>query len=116
MTAEVELVRGLLNASFAQRGYYTEIDADEMAYQVDGLSHLIDESIALVLLEAGTPVAFVLSIPDISDFVRKVRGNLGLGTSCACRRRAAATARGDPGDQGHAARRTGKRLHAPPLA
>jgi GNAT superfamily N-acetyltransferase len=78
MTEEVELVRGLLNASFAQRGYYTEIDADEMAYQVDGLSHLIDESIALVLLKAGTPVAFVLCIPDISDFVRKVRGNLGV--------------------------------------
>jgi hypothetical protein len=78
MTEEIELVRELLNASFAQRGYYTEIDADEMAYQVDGLSHLIDESIALVLLKAGTPVAFVLCIPDISDFVRKVHGNLGV--------------------------------------
>ena len=78
MKEEVELVRGLLNASFAQRGYYTEIDADEMAYQVDGLSHLIDESIALVLLKGGTPVAFVLCIPDISEFVRKVNGNLGL--------------------------------------
>jgi hypothetical protein len=49
-----------------------------MAYQVDGLSHLIDESIALVLLKAGRPVAFVLCIPDISEFVRKVHGNLGL--------------------------------------
>ena len=78
MKEEVELVRGLLNASFAQRAYYTEIDADEMAYQVDGLSHLIDESIALVLLKAGTPVAFVLCIPDISEFVRKVNGDLGL--------------------------------------
>jgi hypothetical protein len=78
MAEEVELVRGLLNASFAQRGYYTEIDGDEMAYQVDGLSHLIDESIALILEKAGTPVAFVLCIPDISEFVRKVHGNLGL--------------------------------------
>jgi hypothetical protein len=78
MTAEVELVRGLLNASFEQRAYYTEIDADEMAYQVDGLSHLIDERIALVLLTEDRPVAFVLCIPDISEFVRKVHGNLGL--------------------------------------
>jgi hypothetical protein len=78
MKEEVELVRDLLNASFAQRGYYTEIAADEMAYQVDGLSHLIDESIALVLLKAGRPVAFVLCIPDISEFVREVNGNLGL--------------------------------------
>ena len=68
----------MLNASFAQLGYYTEIDQDELAYQVAGLDFLLDERIALYLFKAGEPIAFVLCIPDISDFVRKVHGNLNL--------------------------------------
>jgi GNAT superfamily N-acetyltransferase len=75
---ELVFVRAMLNASFAQLGYYTEIDAEELAYQVDGLSHLLDERIALYLFKAGMPVAFILCIPDISEFVRDVNGNLNL--------------------------------------
>jgi hypothetical protein len=75
---ELVFVREMLNASFAQLGYYTEIDQDELAYQVAGLDFLLDERIALYLFKAGEPVAFILCIPDISDFVRKVNGNLGL--------------------------------------
>jgi hypothetical protein len=75
---ELPLVREMLNASFAQRGYYTEIDEDEFAYQVDGLAHLIDERIALYLFKDGRPIGFLLCIPDISGFVRKVNGDLGL--------------------------------------
>ena len=78
MDEELELVRTLLNASFAQLGYYTEIDADELAYQVDGLGYLIDERIALYLFKDGRPVAFILCIPDISEFVRRTGGNLNL--------------------------------------
>ena len=75
---ELPLVREMLNASFAQRGYYTEIDEDEFAYQVDGLAYLIDERIALYLFKAGEPIGFLLCIPDISEFVRRVNGNLNL--------------------------------------
>ena len=75
---ELEVVRAMLNASFAQRVYYTPIDADELAYQVEGLGYLIDERIALYLYKAGRPVAFMLCIPDISEFVRRVGGNLNL--------------------------------------
>ena len=78
MKQELVFIRGMLNASFAQLDYYTEIDEDELAYQVDGLSYLLDERIALYLFKAGEPVAFVLCIPDISGFVRKVNGNLNL--------------------------------------
>ena len=77
MKQELDVVRRLLNASFAQLGYYTEIDADELAYQVAGLGFLLDERIALYLFKAGEPIGFVLCIPDISDFVRRVNGNLG---------------------------------------
>jgi GNAT superfamily N-acetyltransferase len=75
---ELEVVRTMLNASFALRAYYTPIDADELAYQVDGLGYLIDERIALYLYKDGRPVAFMLCIPDISEFVRRVGGNLNL--------------------------------------
>ena len=34
---------GMLNASFAQLGYYTEISAAELAAQTDGLAYLLDE-------------------------------------------------------------------------
>lgn len=75
---ELEIVRSMLNASFAQLGYYTEIDKDELAYQVEGLSYLLDERIALYLFKAGRPIAFILCIPDISEFVRATGGNLNL--------------------------------------
>ena len=75
---ELPLVRLMLNASFEQRGYYTEIDEDEFAYQVEGLAHLIDERIALYLFKGDKPIGFLLCIPDISAFVRKVNGDLGL--------------------------------------
>jgi hypothetical protein len=75
---ELPFVREMLNASFAQLGYYTEIDEDEFAYQVDGLGYLLDERIALYLFKDGRPIGFVLCVPDISDFVRTVNGDLGL--------------------------------------
>jgi hypothetical protein len=78
VTEQLPFIRDMLNASFAQLGYYTEIDADELAYQVDGLSYVLDERIALYLFKAGEPVAFVLCIPDISPFVREIDGDLGL--------------------------------------
>jgi len=75
---ELALIRGMLNASFAQLDYYTEIDEDELAYQVEGLGFLLDERLALYLFKDGVPVAFILCIPDISLFVQKVNGNLSL--------------------------------------
>jgi GNAT superfamily N-acetyltransferase len=78
MKQEMVFVREMLNASFAQRGYYTEIDEDELAYQVAGLGFLLDERIALYLFKAGEPAGFILCIPDISELVRAVNGNLNF--------------------------------------
>lgn len=78
MQDELAALREMLNASFSQLGYYTEIDEDELAYQVDGLAFLLDERLALYLYKDGRPIAFILCIPDISEFVRKVNGDLGL--------------------------------------
>jgi GNAT superfamily N-acetyltransferase len=75
---QLEFIRTMLNSSFAQLGYYTEIDRDELAYQVDGLTYVLDERIALYLFKDGRPIAFILCIPDISEFVREIGGNLNL--------------------------------------
>lgn len=78
MAEELEVIRTMLNASFAELAYYTEIEPQELAYQVEGLGYLIDERIALYLYKDGRPIAFMLCIPDISSFVRAVGGNLDL--------------------------------------
>ena len=76
MKQELVFVRRMLNESFAQLRYFTEIDEAELAYQVAGLGFLIDERIALYLFKAGEPIAFILCVPDTSSFVRRVNGDL----------------------------------------
>ncbi|MGC4897546.1 hypothetical protein [Micromonospora sp. DT31] len=73
---QLDLLRGMLNASFAQLGYYTPISAAQLRQQTDGLAYLLDESLLLYLTRDGQPVAFVLCVPDISDFVVATRGDL----------------------------------------
>jgi hypothetical protein len=74
---QLPILRGLLNASFAQLGYYTEISAAELAEQTDGLAYLLDERLLLWLEKAGRPVAFIVVVPDISEFLMRSGGRLG---------------------------------------
>jgi hypothetical protein len=76
--AQLPVLRKMLNASFAQLGYYTEIDADELAAQTDGLAFLLDEALLVWLERAGEPVAFIVAVPDISEYLMTVRGDLGV--------------------------------------
>ncbi|MER6949610.1 hypothetical protein ABT294_36920 [Nonomuraea sp. NPDC000554] len=73
---QLPILREMLNASFAQLGYYTEISAEQLAAQTDGLAYLLDEALLLYLTKADRPIAFVLCLPDISAFVARIRGNL----------------------------------------
>jgi ribosomal protein S18 acetylase RimI-like enzyme len=105
---QLDLLRGMLNASFAQLGYYTEISAGQLRAQTDGLAHLLDESLLLYLTRDGRPVGFVLCLPDISEFVIRVRGDLSLrnqlrllATRRRYRREAVLVVKGVvPGEQG----------------
>ncbi|WP_436771445.1 hypothetical protein [Yinghuangia sp. YIM S09857] len=78
LAEQLPVLRTMLNASFAQLGYYTPIDADELRAQTDGLAYLLDESLLMWLERAGEPVAFVLVVPDISEFLAKIGGDLRL--------------------------------------
>jgi len=108
LDSQLELLLDMLNASFAQLGYYTELSAEDLRRQTDGLTYLLDESLLLYLTRAGRPVAFVLCIPDISEFIIRVRGDLGplsqlrlLATRRRYRREAILIVKGVvPADQG----------------
>ncbi|GAB2639872.1 hypothetical protein GCM10027088_14920 [Nocardia goodfellowii] len=78
IATQLPILREMLNESFAQLGYYTGISAEQLAAQTDGLAYLLDESLLLYLTEADRPVAFVLCVPDISEFLGKIDGDLGL--------------------------------------
>ncbi|WP_232665471.1 GNAT family N-acetyltransferase [Pseudonocardia sp. TRM90224] len=73
---QLPLLREMLNASFAQLGYYTEISAEQLRAATDGLAFLLDEGLLLYLTKAGRPIAFVLCVPDISEFLSATGGNL----------------------------------------
>ncbi|TYB60255.1 hypothetical protein FXF51_32210 [Nonomuraea sp. PA05] len=106
---QLPILREMLNASFAQLGYYTEISAEQLAEQTDGLAYLLDEALLLYLTKAGRPIAFVLCLPDISAFVARIRGNLHLlhqlrllATRSRYRREAVLIIKGTvPDEQGH---------------
>ncbi|WP_188197414.1 hypothetical protein [Nonomuraea sp. SYSU D8015] len=106
---QLPILREMLNASFAQLGYYTEISAEQLAAQTDGLAHLLDEALLLYLTKAERPIAFVLCLPDISEFVVKCRGDLHLlnqlrllATRSRYRREAVLVIKGTvPEEQGH---------------
>ncbi len=75
---QLPVLRRILNASFAQLPYYTQITERDLAFATDGLRYLLDESLLLFLTRAREPVAFVLAVPDVSDFVIANRGRLGV--------------------------------------
>ncbi|GAB2608224.1 hypothetical protein Aab01nite_61330 [Paractinoplanes abujensis] len=74
---QLPVLREMLNASFAQLGYYTEISAAQLAEQTDGLAYLLDEGLLVWLEKAGRPVAFLVAVPDISEFLMRTGGRLG---------------------------------------
>ncbi|NRQ40156.1 hypothetical protein HII36_51285 [Nonomuraea sp. NN258] len=106
---QLPILREMLNASFAGLGYYTEISAKQLADQTDGLAYLLDEALLLYLTKAERPIAFVLCLPDISEFVAKIRGNLHmfhqlqlLATRSRYRHEAVLIIKGTvPDEQGH---------------
>lgn len=74
---QLPILRTMLNDSFRQLGYYTEIGPEELAAQTDGLAFLLDETLLLWLEKAGRPIAFVVTVPDISEYLMRVGGDLG---------------------------------------
>lgn len=75
---QVDILRSMLNPSFAQLPYYTQITAEELAAATDGLAWLLDEDLLLWLTVDGEPSAFVLVVPDLTEFVQSTGGRMNL--------------------------------------
>ena len=87
LAQQLPVLREMLNAAFAELGYYTPIEADELEAATDGLAHLLDERLLLWLERVDdadrdpggrVPLAFVLVVPDLTDFVRATGGRLSV--------------------------------------
>lgn len=76
LSEQVPMLRDLLNRSFVGLDYYTHIDERQMADATDGLAHLLDERLALWAEVDGRPAAFMLVVPDLSEFVMSTGGRL----------------------------------------
>ena len=75
---QLPILHRMLNSSFKQLGYYTDISLEELEYQVQGLNYILEERLLLYLTRDGVPVSFMLCVPDISEFIVKIGGDLNL--------------------------------------
>lgn len=75
---QLPLLRSMLNASFAELPYFTPITPEELADQTDGLAHLLDESLLLYAQRDEEPLAFILTLPDLTEFVMATGGRLQI--------------------------------------
>lgn len=78
LSSQLGILRGMLNPSFAHLPYYTQISEQELAVATDGLAWLLDEQLLLWVTVDGIPSAFVLVVPDLSQFVMATGGRMGL--------------------------------------
>lgn len=78
LSRQLGILRAMLNPSFAQLPYYTQISEVELAVATDGLAWLLDERLLLWLTVEGEPSAFVLVVPDLSRFVMSTGGRMAL--------------------------------------
>ncbi|MFT4219755.1 MAG: GNAT family N-acetyltransferase [Microbacterium sp.] len=76
---DVAALRTLVNASFAQLPYYTEISRAQMREATSGLVGLMDPGLWLFAEDAttGAPVGFALVVPDPLDLLRASGGKVG---------------------------------------
>jgi len=78
LSRQLGILRSMLNPSFAQLPYYTQITAEELSAATDGLAWLLDEDLLLWLTVDGEPSAFVLVVPDLTAFVQSTGGRMAL--------------------------------------
>lgn len=76
--AEVELIRQLFNAAFADNHEIVPYDRDVFESLVLPLRSLLDPQLVRFVERDGEPVAFVVVAPDLNQILRRLNGSLGL--------------------------------------
>ena len=73
---QLPVLSSMLNESFHRLKYYTPISREELLYQTDGLQFIMENRLFVYLTKNDKPVGFILCIPDLSEFVHSINGNL----------------------------------------
>lgn len=80
LPAQLEDIRTVLNDSFANNPMFVPLTAEEMRFQSDGLSHVIDPAITQLVYDADGPAAVMVCIPDLNPFFRATRSRISWRT------------------------------------
>lgn len=83
LPAHLEAIRTVLNDSFEHNPMFVGLTAEEMRFQSDGLSHVIDPSITQLVHDAQGPAAVLVCIPDLNPFFRETRSRYSWRTPLA---------------------------------
>jgi hypothetical protein len=75
---ELEILRVLLNDSFAALTHFVPLTAEELAFQVGAYQSFVDPSLLLVAEMDGVPRGFVLAVPDFNPLLKRLDGRLDL--------------------------------------
>ena len=73
----LEQVRVVLNDGFARNPMFVPLTAEEMRFQAEDLSHVLDPRVTALVHDDRGPVGVVLCIPDLNPMLRAMRSRLG---------------------------------------
>jgi GNAT superfamily N-acetyltransferase len=74
----LEDVRVVLNDGFAHNPMFVALAPEEMRFQAQDLSHVLDPRITALVKHDGAPVGVVLCIPDLNPMLRAMRSRISV--------------------------------------
>ena len=74
----LEEVRVVLNDGFARNPMFVPLSSEEMRFQAQDLSHVLDPRITALVHDDRGPAGVVLCIPDLNPMLRAMGSRLGL--------------------------------------
>jgi hypothetical protein len=74
----LEQVRIVLNDGFAKNPMFVPLTSEEMRFQAEDLSHVLDPRITALVHDDRGPVGVVLCIPDLNPMLRGMRSRVGM--------------------------------------
>jgi GNAT superfamily N-acetyltransferase len=75
---ELEILRRLLNESFAELANFVPLTADELLFQVGAYRSYVDPNLFLVAEMDGVPRGFVLAVPDFNPLLKRLDGSANV--------------------------------------
>lgn len=78
---ELEILRTLLNESFAELSHFVPLTSEELAFQVGAYRAFLDPGLLLVAEMDGVPRGFVLAVPDFNPLLKRLNGGIAASQS-----------------------------------